>query len=84
MPQFVCNFDVFNNLDEKQPQLSTMASRQETAEEFSSKMADTVSGGYLCLALALGNRSGLWDAMASFDQPKTVKEVADAAGLKPR
>ncbi|XP_072040554.1 S-adenosylmethionine-dependent methyltransferase Rv2258c-like [Amphiura filiformis] len=61
-----------------------MASRDETTEDFSSKMADIVMGGYVCLALALGNRAGLWDIMCTFDEPKTSKEIADAAGLKPK
>ena len=59
-----------------------MASRKETADDFSSKMADIVTGGYLCLAMALGNRAGLWDILSSFEEPKTCKEIANAAGLK--
>ncbi|XP_022083548.1 uncharacterized protein LOC110975398 [Acanthaster planci] len=56
----------------------------ETEEMFGNRLAETVTQGFLCLALSLGHKTGLFEAMAGFDEPKSAKEIANAAGLKER
>ncbi|XP_071809069.1 S-adenosylmethionine-dependent methyltransferase Rv2258c-like [Asterias amurensis] len=56
----------------------------ESEETFGNRVAETVTQGFLCLALSVGHKTGLFETMAGFDDPKSAKEIADAAGLKER
>ncbi|XP_038051693.1 uncharacterized protein LOC119742984 [Patiria miniata] len=56
----------------------------ETEEMFGNRLAESVTQGFLCLSLSLGHKTGLFETMAGFDEPKSAKEIADAAGLKER
>lgn len=61
-----------------------MASKGESSADFSSKVSQIVTDGFLSVALAVGNRAGLWDLLSGFDEPKTCSEIAQAAGLQER
>ncbi len=56
----------------------------ESEETFGNRVAETVTQGFLCLALSVGHKTGLFETMAGFDEPKSAKEIAEAAGLKER
>ena len=57
----------------------------ETAEQFSARVFETVSSGYVTLAMAFGVKSGLYDVLIEHHEtPKTSEELADLAGMKER
>ena len=47
-------------------------------------MADILNCGALNLAMAVGYRTGLFEAMASFSAPRSAAAIAAQAGLNPR
>ena len=51
---------------------------------FGDRMADILNFGALNLAMGVGYRLGLFDAMDSMTEPKTLGEIAEAAGLNKR
>jgi len=62
-----------------------MAVRQaESDEEFARRVGDIPNQGFVAIGLALGEELGLWDVMAKFDRPASHREIAEAAGMKPR
>ena len=54
------------------------------ANSFSQKMTDILNYGAINLAMAIGYRAGLFDAMDSFDSPQTSDCISDKAGLDQR
>lgn len=53
-------------------------------EDFANRMQDTLNAGALNLALGLGYRLGLLEALGRARGPLTAAELADSAGLKAR
>lgn len=51
---------------------------------FGDRMTEILNYGALNLAMGLGYRTGLFDAMDTFDTPRPVTDIAAAAGLDPR
>ena len=57
----------------------------ETAEEFSSRLFETIRGGFVTLSVAFGIKSGLFDILVKHhERPVTSQELADLAGMKER
>lgn len=56
---------------------------QARAEEFGGRLLGTVSGAMLALAVSVGHRTGLYDALAELD-PATSDEIAERTGLQER
>ncbi|XP_041461479.1 uncharacterized S-adenosylmethionine-dependent methyltransferase Rv2258c-like isoform X1 [Lytechinus variegatus] len=58
---------------------------KETAEEFSSRIFDMLSGAFTGISIAFGVKSGLFKVLVDHhDTPMTSQEIADVAGLKER
>jgi ubiquinone/menaquinone biosynthesis C-methylase UbiE len=53
-------------------------------EAFSQRMTDILNDGALNLALAIGYKKGLFEAMASYATPQTAVAIAERAGLSER
>ncbi len=51
---------------------------------FTEKMTAILNYSALNLAMAIGYRTGLFDAMDTFDTPQTLQVIADKSGLSPR
>lgn len=51
---------------------------------FSKKMSDILNHGALNLAMAIGYRTGLFDAMDTFDSPRSIADIAGKAGMNSR
>ena len=47
-------------------------------------MFQLVTDGHLCLSVAMGVRTGLFEAMSEMDQPKTATDIAKATNYKER
>ena len=60
------------------------SSDAEKREAFSRKMTDILNGGAINLAMAIGYRTGLFDAMDRLDAPRTASAISEAAGLAER
>ena len=58
--------------------------RERRKERFSKKMMEILNAGAVNLALAIGYRTGLLDAMDGLDTPLSSAEIAAAAGLHER
>jgi SAM-dependent methyltransferase len=56
---------------------------QERATEFGGRLAGTVNGAMLALAISVGYRTGLYDVLAELE-PSTSDEIAERAGLQER
>ncbi len=62
-----------------------MADQPEVEREaFLKKMIDILNYGALNLAMAIGYRTGLYDALDAFDHPETLSNMAEKSGLNPR
>ena len=57
---------------------------KETEEEFSGHIKDVAYSGVMCLAIAMGMKTGLFELMVAMETPKTSQEIADAGNLKER
>ena len=55
-----------------------------TADDFSKKMTDILNSSALNLALALGYRLGLFEALDALDSAQSAAVIAEKAGLQPR
>jgi 2-polyprenyl-3-methyl-5-hydroxy-6-metoxy-1,4-benzoquinol methylase len=65
--------------------LAKMAELDEKKKElFSQKMTDVLNYGALNLAMGLGYKLGLFEAMATFDTPQTCEDLARKAGVSKR
>ncbi len=53
-------------------------------EAFGRRMAEILNYGSLNLAMAIGYRTGLFEAMAAFSQPATPADIAALAAMSPR
>lgn len=53
-------------------------------EAFSQKMIDILNSGALNLALSIGYKVGLFDAMDRFDTPQTLSALSECSGLNAR
>ena len=53
-------------------------------ERFAARMAEILNYGALNLVMAIGYRTGLFDAMDRLKEPQSANAVAAAAGLHPR
>ncbi|XP_066299914.1 S-adenosylmethionine-dependent methyltransferase Rv2258c-like [Branchiostoma lanceolatum] len=58
--------------------------REESTMEFAMKMFDIVKAGFVCMAMSVGSRAGLFEAMGRLEGPATCQEIADAAGMRVR
>jgi len=56
----------------------------ENEKTFLSRMTDILNCGALNLSMALGYRTGLFDAMDTFDTPMSLTEIAKQANLNAR
>ncbi|XP_072047617.1 S-adenosylmethionine-dependent methyltransferase Rv2258c-like isoform X2 [Amphiura filiformis] len=61
-----------------------MASTTETEDDFTGRMFQLVTDGHLCLSVALGVQTGLFEKMAEWDEPKSSEEIAQATDSKER
>ncbi len=61
-----------------------MKKQKERDRPFSEFMADVLNYGALNLAMGIGYRLGLFDAMDGLSGPKTAGDIAKKAGLDPR
>ncbi|KIX15177.1 class I SAM-dependent methyltransferase [Dethiosulfatarculus sandiegensis] len=57
---------------------------EEKKERFERKMSEVLNYGALNLAMGLGYRLGLFEAMAAFDAPRSCGELAERAGVSER
>ena len=57
---------------------------QDKQNAFGRRMADILNTGALNLAMAVGYRIGLFEAMASFSVPRSAVAIAEQAGLNAR
>ncbi len=57
---------------------------QDRQAAFGRRMADILNYGALNLAMAVGYRTGLFEAMASFSVPRTAAAISAKAGLNAR
>ncbi len=53
-------------------------------QQFEQRMADILNYGALNLAMSIGYKTGLFDAMAQMDRPAPAGAIAETAGLHPR
>ena len=53
-------------------------------DSFSKRMIQILNFGALNLALAIGYRTGLLDAMDTFESPQTIEGISEKTGLNPR
>eukprot|EP00057_Strongylocentrotus_purpuratus_P006465 XP_011660939.1 PREDICTED: uncharacterized protein LOC763009 isoform X2 [Strongylocentrotus purpuratus] len=61
------------------------AGEKETHDQFEKRFSTLVIHGFVSLSTSLGIQSGLFDALIKLkDEERTVKEIADTAGLKER
>ena len=61
------------------------AGEKETHEQFEKRFSTLVIHGFVSLSTSLGIQSGLFEALIKLkDEERTVKEIADTAGLKER
>jgi ubiquinone/menaquinone biosynthesis C-methylase UbiE len=59
--------------------------RKESADAFSSRMVDILNASALNVAIGMGSKTGLFEALdAAAQSPLTVEELATAAKLNPR
>ena len=56
----------------------------ENSKSFSERMTNILNFGAINLALAIGYRTGLFDAMDTFNTPQPVERISEKAGLNPR
>jgi ubiquinone/menaquinone biosynthesis C-methylase UbiE len=56
----------------------------ENSKSFSERMTNILNFGAINLALAIGYRTGLFDAMDTFNTPQPVERISGKAGLNPR
>ncbi|XP_072046948.1 S-adenosylmethionine-dependent methyltransferase Rv2258c-like [Amphiura filiformis] len=61
-----------------------MASTTETEDAFTKRMSQLVGDSHLCLSVALGVQTGLFEKMAEWDEPKSSEEIAQATESKER
>jgi len=61
-----------------------MKEQKERERPFSDFMADVLNYGALNLAMGIGYRLGLFDAMDRLSGPKAAEDIAEEAGLDPR
>ncbi|XP_072046945.1 S-adenosylmethionine-dependent methyltransferase Rv2258c-like [Amphiura filiformis] len=61
-----------------------MASTAETEDAFCKRMSQLVTDSHLCLSVALGVQTGLFEKMAEWDEPKFCEEIAQATDKKER
>ncbi|XP_072047618.1 S-adenosylmethionine-dependent methyltransferase Rv2258c-like [Amphiura filiformis] len=61
-----------------------MASASETEDAFTKRMSQLVGDSHLCLSVALGVQTGLFEKMAEWDEPKSSEEIAQATESKER
>ena len=61
-----------------------MKEQKERNQPFSDFMADVLNHGALNLAMGIGYRLGLFDAMDGLPGPKSAGDIAKEAGLDPR
>ncbi|CAH1253810.1 Hypp1249 [Branchiostoma lanceolatum] len=64
--------------------MSQEQAKEETADEFGLRMVETVSSGFVTLAISMGVRTGLFSHLARMDGPKTSAQIADTANMKER
>ena len=57
---------------------------QAKQDAFGRRMSDILNGGALNLAMAIGYRTGLFEAMATFTTAQPIEVIAEQAGLHPR
>ena len=63
---------------------ATQLDSQARQEAFGRRMGDILNAGAINLAMAIGYRTGLFEALATFDKPQLVEEIAARAGLDSR
>ncbi|GAB7022314.1 class I SAM-dependent methyltransferase [Salidesulfovibrio brasiliensis] len=61
-----------------------MTSEQDRRAAFAERMVDILNASSLNLALALGYRTRLFEAMDGVDEPQSASELANAAGMSER
>jgi len=59
-------------------------SESKARGDFEQRMIDILNAGALNLALAIGQRTGLFEALATFKDPASAALIADSAGLHKR
>jgi hypothetical protein len=58
--------------------------RVSDADSFAQKMIDILNYGAINLAMAIGYRLCLFDAMDTFEQPQPASRIAAHSGFDPR
>ena len=58
--------------------------KDEKKDRFAAKMANVLNYGALNLAMGIGYKLGLFDALDGFEQPETAEKIAESANLSPR
>ncbi|XP_072047614.1 S-adenosylmethionine-dependent methyltransferase Rv2258c-like [Amphiura filiformis] len=61
-----------------------MTSTTETENDFSGRMSKLVTDSHLCLSVALGVQTGLFEKMTEWNEPKSCEEIAQATDSKER
>ncbi|XP_077995021.1 S-adenosylmethionine-dependent methyltransferase Rv2258c-like [Glandiceps talaboti] len=64
--------------------MATGMNDDDHGESFGNRMVEIVQHGFASVGIAVGSTTGLFNTMATFDEPKTSREIADTAGLKER
>lgn len=63
---------------------ATRQDSQERKDAFGQRMADILNAGAINLAMAIGYRTGLFEAMSTFSEPQPAAEIAARAGANAR
>ncbi|XP_078580690.1 S-adenosylmethionine-dependent methyltransferase Rv2258c-like [Branchiostoma floridae x Branchiostoma japonicum] len=66
------------------PPPGSQPSGEESTMEFAMKMFEIVKAGFVCMAMSVGSRAGLFEVMGRLEEPATCQEIADAAGMRVR
>jgi SAM-dependent methyltransferase len=66
------------------PRLAGPPSPADEAAGLAPRLLDIANSGALCLAISIGHRAGLFDALARLEAGGTADDVAGEAGLEPR
>eukprot|EP00058_Branchiostoma_floridae_P027472 XP_002612963.1 hypothetical protein BRAFLDRAFT_74748 [Branchiostoma floridae] len=64
------------------PPPGSQPSGEESTMEFAMKMFEIVKAGFVCMAMSVGSRAGLFEVMGRLEEPATCQEIADAAGMR--
>jgi len=64
--------------------MSSLSPYNESSDEFQTRMVDILNSAALNVAIGIGSKVGLFDALGDAAEPLTAKELAETTELNPR